>query len=89
MTDTKVQKKNAPEVKKHVLKGTVVSTKMKDTVVVRVDRFIKHPIYGKFIKRSNKIKAHNPGNTVVLGQKVEIVSTRPISKDKHFMVVSK
>ena len=70
-----------------VLSGTVVSTKMKDTVVVLVERYEKHPKYEKFIKRSKKFKAHDVGNTKKMGEKVEIRETRPISKDKHFVVV--
>lgn len=69
------------------LTGTVISDKMKDTVVVSVDRFEKHARYGKFIKSSKKFKAHNPGNTVAIGTRVTIRECRPISKDKHFEVV--
>jgi small subunit ribosomal protein S17 len=69
------------------LKGVVVSDKMKDTVVVLVERYVKHPVYKKYLRRSKKYKAHNPGNTVSLGQKVLIRECRPISKDKHFEVV--
>jgi small subunit ribosomal protein S17 len=70
-----------------VLTGTVVSDKMKDTVVVLVERFEKHPKYQKFIKRSKRFKAHDAGNTKKIGEKVEIRETKPISKDKHFIVV--
>ena len=70
-----------------ILKGTVVSTKMDKTVVVSVDRFIKHPKYGKYFRRSKKYKAHDENNTCVMGEKVEIKETRPISKDKSFIVV--
>jgi small subunit ribosomal protein S17 len=69
-----------------VLSGTVVSTKMKDTIVVNVDRFTKHPRYGKYITVSKKYKAHDAGNTKKEGDKVEIVECKPISKDKHFIV---
>jgi small subunit ribosomal protein S17 len=67
-----------------VLSGVVVSDKMKDTIVVNVSRFVKHPKYGKYIKIDKKYKAHDAGNTKHVGEKVEIVETRPISKDKHF-----
>ena len=70
-----------------VLSGTVVSNKMKDTIVVKVDRFEKHPKYEKFIKRSKKFKAHDTGNTAQVGDKVQIVETKPISKDKHFRLI--
>lgn len=71
-----------------VLTGTVVSDKMKDTIVVLVERFEKHPKYQKFIKRSKKFKAHDAGNTAKMGDKVQIVETKPISKDKHFKLMS-
>jgi small subunit ribosomal protein S17 len=79
---------NSATTKKHkILSGTVVSNKMKDTIVVKVDRFEKHAKYEKFIKRSKKFKAHDAGNTKQIGDKVEIMETKPISKDKHFVVV--
>ncbi len=73
--------------KAKVLSGVVVSTKMKDTVVVLVTRYQKHPKYQKFVTVQKKFKAHDAGNTKALGDKVEIRETRPISKDKHFVVV--
>jgi small subunit ribosomal protein S17 len=73
--------------KKKVLQGTVVSDKMKDTVVVLVERYEKHPKYGKFVKHKKKFKAHDAGNTKKIGEKVRIEETKPISKDKHFMIV--
>jgi len=60
---------------------------MKDTVVVLIERYVKHPKYGKFIKRRKKFKAHDAGNTKKIGDTVEIIETKPISKDKHFVVV--
>jgi small subunit ribosomal protein S17 len=72
---------------KKVLKGVVTSDKMKDTVVVRVERYVKHPKYEKFIHTHKKFKAHDAGNTKKIGDKVEIEETRPISKDKHFRVI--
>jgi len=71
-----------------VLSGTVVSNKMKDTVVVLVERYEKHPKYDKFVKHKKKFKAHDVGNTKNIGDKVDIIETKPISKDKHFMIVS-
>jgi len=70
-----------------ILSGTVISNKMKDTAVVLVERYEKHPKYGKFIKSRKKYKAHNVGNTKLIGEKVRIVESKPISKDKHFIVV--
>jgi small subunit ribosomal protein S17 len=74
--------------KKRVLEGVVVSDKMKDTVTVLVERFIKIPKYQKYITRTKKYKAHNPGNTKKIGEKVSIQECRPISKDKHFTVIN-
>lgn len=73
--------------KKKVFTGTVVSDKMKDTIVVAVQRYEKHPKFGKYVKKMKKYKAHDAGNTKKIGEKVSIVETKPISKDKHFMVV--
>lgn len=70
-----------------VLKGVVVSDKMDKTVVVSVSRFVKHPLYGKFYKVSKKYKAHDEENAHKTGDKVEIMETRPISKDKRFTVI--
>lgn len=66
--------------------GTVVKTAMKDTVTVRVDRFVKHPKYKKYFVRSKKYLVHDPGNTVQVGEKVTIVATRPLSKLKRFAI---
>lgn len=71
------------------LKGTVVSDKMDKTVVVRVNRYIKHPKYKKYITRSKRYKAHDENNTYHTGDTVFIKEVRSISKDKHFTVVSK
>ncbi len=84
---TKVNKE-IKENKGNVLKGTVVSDKMDKTVVVSVSRFVKHPLYGKFYKVSKKYKAHDEENKYKTGDKVEIVETKPISKDKRFKVIS-
>ncbi len=72
---------------KKVFQGVVVSDKMKDTVVVLIERYVKHPKYEKFIKRKKKFKAHDAGNTKKIGDKVKIQETKPISKDKHFIIV--
>lgn len=74
--------------KPKILTGTVVSDKMKDTVVVLVESFESHPKYQKYIKRRKKFKAHDALNTAKVGDKVSIVETRPISKDKHFKLLS-
>ena len=75
------------ETKKKTFTGTVVSDKMKDTVVVLVERYEKHPKYGKFVKHKKKFKAHDAGNTKRIGEKVTIAETKPISKDKRFIII--
>ena len=70
-----------------ILKGVVVSDKMNKTVVVAVSRFVKHPLYGKYYKVTTKYKAHDESNKYKTGDKVNIVETKPISKDKKFKVV--
>lgn len=69
-------------------RGTVVSTKMKDTVSVLVSRYVKHPKYKKYRTLTKKYLAHDAGNTKKEGEVVEIRETRPISKRKRFEVVS-
>lgn len=81
-------KKENIENKGNILKGTVVSDKMDKTVVVSVSRFVKHPKYGKYYKVSKKYKAHDEDNKCKIGDEVEIVETRPISKDKKFKVIN-
>lgn len=71
------------------LQGVVVSDKMKKTVTVLVNRFVKHPKYGKYMKISKKYKAHDEDNTFKTGDTVTIEECRPISKDKSFKVISK
>ncbi len=72
---------------KKQMAGVVTSDKMKDTIVVEVSRFIKHPKYGKYTSVSKKFKAHDAGNTKKIGDKVTIEECAPISKDKHFRVI--
>lgn len=71
------------------LTGVVVSDKMKKTVVVAVNRLRKHAKYKKYFKVTRKFKAHDENNTYRLGHKVVIQETKPISKDKRWIVVSK
>ena len=68
--------------------GTVVSTKMDKTITVLVERRIKHPLYGKYIKRSKKIHAHDEENQCQEGDLVTIEETRPISKTKSWKLSS-
>ncbi len=75
------------QVQLKTLVGTVVSTKMKDTATVSVSAYVKHPKYKKYVVKTKKYLAHDPGNTVAVGDRVVIRSTRPISKRKHFEIV--
>ena len=68
--------------------GRVVSEKMNKTVVVAIEDNVKHPIYGKIIKRTLKVHAHDEENACGVGDKVEIMETRPLSKTKRWRVVS-
>jgi len=72
---------------KKVLTGVVVSDKMQKTVTVLVERQFPHPLYSKVIKRSKKYLAHDPEERYKVGDVVEIMEARPISKRKHFKVV--
>lgn len=82
------EQKNTNDLKKiKIFSGKVVSDKMKDTVVVSVDSYKKHPMYDKYIRRQKKFKAHDQGNKHKIGDVVRIQETRPISKDKHFIVI--
>jgi small subunit ribosomal protein S17 len=70
-----------------ILKGTVVAVKMQDTCTVAVERFVMHPKYKKFMRRTKKFLVHDKGNTAKVGETVEIKETRPLSKRKHFELV--
>ena len=67
--------------------GTVTSDKMDKTVVVSVETSVKHPVYGKIVKRTYKLKAHDEKNECQMGDKVRVMETRPLSKDKRWRVV--
>ncbi len=67
--------------------GTVVSDKMDKTVVVAVETSVAHPIYNKTVKRTYKLKAHDEENVCGAGDKVKVMETRPLSKDKRYRVV--
>ncbi len=86
----KKEEKNNKERKTNskVLSAVVVSTKMKDTCTALVTRFVKHPKYKKYHKISKKYKVHDAGNTKEVGDKVKIMECKPISKDKHFVIIN-
>ena len=67
--------------------GQVVSDKMDKTVVVAVSRVVRHPFYRKILRRVTKLKAHDEKNECKVGDRVRLIETRPISKDKHWRVV--
>jgi small subunit ribosomal protein S17 len=74
-------------VKKREWVGRVLSNKMNKTVVVAVERSVVHPIYRKVLRRVTKMKAHDEQNVCRVGDRVRLVETRPISKEKHWRVV--
>jgi small subunit ribosomal protein S17 len=67
--------------------GVVISDKMSKTVVVAIERRVKHPVYGKMMTRTKKLKAHDEENSAKTGDTVRIMETRPLSKDKRFRLV--
>ena len=67
--------------------GTVVSNKMDKTIVVAIENRVKHKLYGKIIKRTTKLKAHDEQNTCQIGDRVKIMETRPLSKEKRWRLV--
>ncbi len=67
--------------------GRVVSDKMDKTVVVAIERFVSHPVYRKVMRRVTKLKAHDEQNQCKVGDRVRLIETRPLSKDKHWRVV--
>ncbi|MBO7491963.1 MAG: 30S ribosomal protein S17 [Bacteroidales bacterium] len=70
-----------------VREGVVVSDKMDKSIVIKVERKMKHPIYGKFLKRSTKFMAHDEKNECHIGDRVRIMETRPLSKNKCWRLV--
>ncbi len=72
---------------KRVLTGRVVSDKMEKTVVVSIERRVQHPVYGKMVRRTKRLKAHDERNDAKTGDTVRIMETRPMSKDKRWRVV--
>lgn len=71
----------------HTIVGKVVSDKMDKTIVVQVERKVKHPLYGKFMRRFSKMYAHDSENTCKMGDIVEIKQSRPLSKTKTWVLV--
>ena len=67
--------------------GKVVSNKMDKTIVVAIENSVKHPLYGKIIKRTYKLKAHDENNECQIGDKVKVMETRPLSKEKRWRLI--
>lgn len=67
--------------------GTVVSDKMDKTIVVAIENSVRHPLYGKIVKRTYKLKAHDENNECAIGDKVKVMETRPLSKEKRWRLV--
>ena len=67
--------------------GKVVSNKMDKTIVVAIEDHVRHPLYGKIVKRTYKLKAHDEENTCGIGDTVRVMETRPLSKDKRWRLV--
>ncbi len=96
-TTEKTAAKKAPTAKAEVTKvakhttlaGVVVKAAMQKTVTVKVTRFVKHPKYQKYQTLTKKYKVHDENGAAKVGDKVTIMETRPISKDKHFTLVTK
>ena len=68
--------------------GKVVSNKMDKTIVVAVENHVKHPLYGKIVKKTYKLKVHDENNECGIGDTVKVMETRPLSKDKRWRLVS-
>jgi small subunit ribosomal protein S17 len=72
--------------RRKVRSGVVISDSMDKTVVVKVETLVRHPLYGRIVRRTTKFKAHDENNDCGIGDKVELMETRPLSKDKRWRV---
>ena len=86
-TQTNAQGKTQDRSTRKTRTGLVVSDKMEKTVVVAIERRVPHPVYGKMVTRTKRVKAHDEENTAKTGDTVRIAETRPLSKDKRWRVV--
>lgn len=77
----------APRAARKLRTGLVVSDKMQKTVVVAIERRVPHPVYGKMVTQTTRLKAHDEANDAKVGDTVRIMETRPLSKDKRWRVV--
>ena len=83
-----IETNQAAETRRRTLTGRVVSNGMDKTAAVAVERLVKHPVYGKFIRRTSKVLAHDEKNEAKVGDTVEIAECRPLSKRKSWQIVS-
>ena len=88
MSESVENSKESAQSNPRVVSGTVVSNKMDKSITVQVERRVKHPIYGKYIRRSTKLRAHDEDNKCNIGDLVTIVECRPMSKTKTFTLRS-
>jgi len=78
----------AQRASRKVREGVVVSDRMDKTVVIEVERLVRHPLYKRVVRRTSRCKAHDPQNECALGDRVRIMEARPLSKTKRWRVVS-
>jgi len=87
MAETQQNTTAAPRAARKTRLGLVVSDKMEKTVVVSIERRVQHPVYGKMVRRTKRLKAHDEQNEAKTGDTVRIMETRPMSRDKRWRVV--
>ncbi len=87
MTETQQHAQTLNRTSRKTRIGTVVSDKMDKTVVVSIERRVQHPVYGKMVRRTKRLKAHDERNDAKTGDTVRIMETRPLSKDKRWRLV--
>ena len=87
MADTQQNVQTVNRAARKTRVGLVVSDKMEKTVVVSIERRVQHPVYGKMVRRTKRLKAHDEANDAKTGDTVRIMETRPMSKDKRWRVV--
>jgi len=87
MVDTQTETTEAARGRRKVREGVVTGDKMDKTIVVTVTNLVRHPLYGRILKRTKKFKAHDETNDAHVGDTVEIMETRPLSKDKNWRLL--
>jgi len=87
MAETVKNENNLDRTARKTRQGLVVSDKMDKTVVVAIERRVPHPVYGKMVTKTKRLKAHDEANSAKVGDTVKIVETRPLSKDKRWRLL--